>query len=276
MLTRAISGLVYVAIIVGALLGGGLWTCALALLLAAIGSMEFTTLMSHKYGHNTVTAMTDVAATVCLAAAPTGIGLLLWVVLLLARMAEELYIRNEDPVHNLALSVFGQIYIGLPTCLLMSAGTVDYISSDFSPLPAREILNVVLAMFVLIWLNDTGAYLVGSRIGRNKMWERISPKKTWEGFWGGVVFCVVGAVCCRWIMPGADYPSLLTWAGLGVVVAVFATWGDLVESLFKRTLGVKDSGHLIPGHGGILDRIDSFLMVMPATAVYLLITWLIR
>lgn len=275
MLIRAISGLVYVAVIVGALLGGGLWTCALALILAALASMEFTNLMSRKYGHNATTAMTDVAATLCLAAAPTGIGLILWVILLLARMAEELYIKNEDPVHNLALSVFGQIYIGLPAGLLMCAGVLDYTSSAFTPFPTREILNVVLAMFVLIWLNDTGAYLVGSRIGRTKMWERISPKKTWEGFFGGVVFCIAGAIGCHFIMPGADYPSIWAWAGLGIVVAIFATWGDLVESLFKRTLGVKDSGHLIPGHGGILDRIDSFLMVMPATAVYLLLTLII-
>ena len=137
---------------------------------------------------------------------------------------------------------------------------------------------LVLMMFVMIWLNDTGAYCVGSLFGRHRLCERLSPKKSWEGFWGGMAFCIIaGAVCCfinnGWSMASEGCAiSLVKWVGLGMLVSLMSTWGDLFESLIKRSLGVKDSGHLIPGHGGILDRIDSLLLVAPATFVYGLLT----
>ena len=129
----------------------------------------------------------------------------------------------------------------------------------------------VLAVFVLIWLNDTGAFCVGSLFGRHRLFERISPKKSWEGFFGGLIFCLVAAAILKTCF-GEYFPGMgmLLMLGLGAVVSVFGTWGDLVESLIKRTLGVKDSGHVLPGHGGILDRIDSLLLVIPAVLAYML------
>ena len=127
----------------------------------------------------------------------------------------------------------------------------------------------------MIWLNDTGAFCVGSMIGRRRLFERISPKKSWEGFWGGMAFSIIAGILLYLFgdgIFGVFDDSPWRWVALGIVVPVFATWGDLAESLLKRTVHVKDSGHLIPGHGGILDRIDSLLLVSPAVVIFLFIT----
>ena len=130
--------------------------------------------------------------------------------------------------------------------------------------------HLLLAMFIMIWLNDTGAFCVGSLIGKHKLIPRVSPKKSWEGFIGGMVFAIASGFVFKFGFPQYfESISLSGLCGLGAVVGAFATWGDLVESLIKRTLGVKDSGNILPGHGGILDRIDSLLLVVPASVLYL-------
>lgn len=281
-MVRALSGAIYVAIIVAALLLGGFYTSLLALLLAAMAGAEFLRLTRSATNRTEGVQLLDMAGVLCLTAAATGVGLVMWLILMVARVVAELYTRNPKPIRDLSVSVFSQLYIGIPMCILMGAGILDYSWSDspynslgylypFLPCTPRGLLHVILAIFVMIWLNDTGAYLVGSACGRTKMFERISPKKTWEGFAGGALFCVGGAVACYFIHISGVMLDCLGWIVLGIVVTVFATWGDLVESLFKRSLAVKDSGHLIPGHGGILDRIDSLLMVLPVSTLYLLI-----
>ena len=127
-------------------------------------------------------------------------------------------------------------------------------------------------MFMFIWLYDTGAFCVGMLLGRHRLFERISPKKSWEGVIGGVALAVAGAYITHyWFDEFFQVPDLHVWVGLSIVVAIFSTFGDLVESLIKRTVGVKDSGHIMPGHGGILDRIDSLLLVAPAVLIYLML-----
>ncbi|MDE6280052.1 MAG: phosphatidate cytidylyltransferase, partial [Paramuribaculum sp.] len=122
---------------------------------------------------------------------------------------------------------------------------------------------------IMLWLNDTGAYCVGSLMGRHRLCERLSPKKSWEGFWGGMFFTAVGAVLLMpWYMPGTPW---IFGAGTGIIISIAATWGDLVESMLKRSQGVKDAGNILPGHGGILDRIDSLLLAAPVFAVMQLI-----
>ena len=178
---------------------------------------------------------------------------------LLLRCIVQLYKTRQNAVHSMERSFFALGYVALPVALL------NCIMAISAP-------RLLLGMFMFIWLYDTGAYCVGSLIGRNRLFERISPKKSWEGVIGGVLACVGGAYATHiWFDEFFQAPDLVTWVGLSVVVAVFATFGDLVESLIKRTVGVKDSGNIIPGHGGILDRIDSLLLVAPAVLIYLLL-----
>ena len=178
-------------------------------------------------------------------------------VYLLLRTIVQLYRPRQNALHSLERSFFSLGYVALPLALL------NVIMSITAP-------RILLGMFVFIWLYDTGAYCVGMLLGRHRLFERISPKKSWEGVFGGIAFCAAGAFATHyWFDELFQVPDLATWVGLSVVVAVFSTFGDLVESLIKRTVGVKDSGNIMPGHGGILDRIDSLLLVAPAVLVYL-------
>lgn len=186
-------------------------------------------------------------------------------------MVAELYLKAKDPINNWAYTMLPQMYIALPFSMLNvlafpQAGAYSFV------LP--------LSVFVFLWMNDSGAYLCGSLLGRHKLFPRISPAKSWEGSIGGGIL-VVGVAVLIWYLlemyfPGESKMNALHWAGLGVTVAVFGTWGDLVESLFKRTLGIKDSGNVLPGHGGMLDRFDSSLLAIPAAVVYLFTLTLLK
>lgn len=178
------------------------------------------------------------------------------------RMVIQLYDRSDNAITSLSHSFMGQLYVTMPLSLL------NVIYFDFAP-------HMLLAIFIMIWLNDTGAFCVGSLIGKHKLFERISPNKSWEGFWGGLAFCVVAGILFSTAFSSYFYGlNLAEWILLGIVVSIFSTWGDLCESLIKRTMHVKDSGHIIPGHGGLLDRIDSLLLVVPASIIFLILTFL--
>ena len=182
-------------------------------------------------------------------------------------MVAELYLKAKDPINNWAYTMLSQLYIALPLSLLnvlaFRSNGYDIQYSYLAP----------LAVFVFLWINDAGAYCVGSLLGRHKLFPRISPGKSWEGSVGGGLLVVAAAVLIWYLTDLYEVNDLglnaYEWAGLGLVVVVFGTWGDLIESLFKRTLGIKDSGNVLPGHGGMLDRFDSTLMAVPAAVVYL-------
>lgn len=177
----------------------------------------------------------------------------------LLRTIVQLYRPQQNAVHSLERSFLSLGYVALPVAML------NGIMSITAP-------RLLLGVFIFIWLYDTGAYCVGMLLGRHRLFERISPKKSWEGVIGGILLCVAGAYAThRWFDEFFQVPDFTIWMGLSVVVAVFATFGDLVESLIKRTVGVKDSGNILPGHGGILDRIDSLLLVAPAVLIYLML-----
>ncbi len=182
-------------------------------------------------------------------------------------LVAELYLQAKDPINNWAYTMLSQVYIALPFSLLnVLAFRSNGYSIEYSYLAP-------LSIFVFLWTNDTGAYCCGSLLGRHKLFPRISPGKSWEGSIGGGLFVVAMALAI-WhftTLHGVNDLGLTAyeWAGLGLVVVVFGTWGDLVESLFKRTLGIKDSGNILPGHGGMLDRFDSSLLAIPAAVVYL-------
>jgi len=181
-------------------------------------------------------------------------------------LVAELYLKEKDPINDWAYTMLSQLYIALPFSLL------NVLAFRFDGTEVRYDYLLPLSVFVFLWLNDSGAYCFGSLLGRHKLFPRISPGKSWEGSIGGGLLVVVAAVVFALV---SGQQGLVTgynawqWAGLGLTVVVFGTWGDLVESLFKRTLGIKDSGHILPGHGGMLDRFDSTLMAVPAAVVYL-------
>lgn len=182
-------------------------------------------------------------------------------------MVAELYLKQEDPVNDWAYTMMSQLYIALPFSLLnilaFRYNTEEIVYTYLTP----------LSVFVFIWMNDTGAYLCGSLLGKHKLFPRISPGKSWEGSIGGAVLVMIVAVGIWYLTEQYGVNdlqlSMMEWIGMGLTVVVFGTWGDLIESLFKRTLGIKDSGTILPGHGGMLDRFDSSLLAIPATVVYL-------
>ena len=190
-----------------------------------------------------------------------------YILSILYLLISELYLKNENPINSWAYTMLGQMYIAMPfsmiNVLAFQQGEMGQVTFD-SLLP--------LSIFIFLWTNDTGAYLCGSLFGKHKLFPRISPKKSWEGsIGGGLLVLIVAGVIGYFTNTDTD-PHMLSipaWIGLGLVVVVFGTWGDLVESLFKRTLGIKDSGNILPGHGGMLDRFDSSLMAIPAAVVYL-------
>ena len=179
----------------------------------------------------------------------------------------ELYTRNENAIHDWAYTMLSQMYIALPFSMINVLA--------FRQAPDGDIhyyYLLPLSVFIFLWTNDTGAYCTGSLLGKHKLFPRISPAKSWEGSIGGALFVLIAAAVVGYLESQSNALSGLTivqWLGLGLVVTVFGTWGDLVESLFKRTLGIKDSGNILPGHGGMLDRFDSSLMAIPASVVYL-------
>lgn len=276
-IVRALSGAVYVAIVVSLIFLGSVGVFPLAILFAILATIEFDRISFA--GRKSASAIAcDAIANGLMA---SFVGALCVPVVLGIRFLIQLYSKSnrENAVSSLSSSVMSVVYIGLPMMSLallshifgVYNGFIEWIASGCASLPKPSCATLVLAMFILIWLNDTGAYLVGCMCGRHKLFERISPKKTWEGFFGGMAFSLVGAAvfyCFNgFFFPGDDVP-LAVWLVYGGLVAVFATWGDLIESMIKRNAGVKDSGNVMPGHGGILDRIDSLLAVAPMSLIY--------
>lgn len=267
LLLRLATGLCYIGLILFALVYNGClpFACIFGLLVV-LGLLEFYKLTQPE--ERLSLRLLDTLGGLILFASVfllyyTETYNLIWIVpfstYFVSRQILQLYTKSSDPIKNAAYSFMGQFYVVLPFVFL----TILYFSIG-APL--------VLALFLFIWINDTGAYCVGCTLGKHKLFERISPKKSWEGFWGGLFFCIVAAVIFSLYFNDffLGY-NMLTWIGFAIVASVVGTWGDLCESLIKRTLNIKDSGNILPGHGGILDRIDSLLLAAPATLIYFLI-----
>lgn len=183
-----------------------------------------------------------------------------YIAYLLLLFISELYFKRDNPIRSLAYSILGQVYIAVPFAL------TNYLVFAYEPGSYRFVY--ILALLVFIWVNDSFAYLTGMAFGKHRLFERISPKKSWEGFLGGAAVSIASSLIFAHFFPNLSIPA---WLGFAAVTVVFGTWGDLFESLVKRTLGVKDSGNMIPGHGGILDRFDSTILAIPAVFVYLVL-----
>ncbi len=182
--------------------------------------------------------------------------LLLCVPLVIAVFIAALYRKQDHPFLRIAYTLLGVVYVVLPFMAFFELG---FVTDGFD-------YRIPLGFMLILWGNDTGAYLVGKFFGKHRLFERISPKKTWEGLFGGVLLALVTAMVL------AHYFPILAswqWIGMAVIVSVFGTFGDLVESMLKRSLQVKDSGSVLPGHGGLLDRFDGLLLAAPLVLVFL-------
>lgn len=273
-IVRAITGVLFVAAIVVCFLNPTAMTLLFALV-TGLSVWEFTGLVNMREGVDVNRFICTVAgvylffamAGFCSGITPSTV-FIPYLVTLIYLLVAELYARSKDPINNWAYTMMSQLYVALPFSLLSVLA--------FRALPDGGVAytyTVPLGVFVFLWINDTGAYCFGSLLGHHKLFPRVSPGKSWEGSIGGAV-CVVALAAVIWQlteMYGMNDLGLnmYEWMGLGLVVVVFGTWGDLVESLFKRTLGIKDSGSILPGHGGMLDRFDSSLLAIPAAVVYL-------
>lgn len=183
--------------------------------------------------------------------------LLLFFPLIFLFFLYEMSTASEKPFQNIAATTMGIVYIGIPFTLL------EWIALDAGYRP-----NLVCGLLLLTWTNDTSAYLVGSRIGKTPLLPRISPKKTWEGTLSGAFFTLLTGVGLGFLFPELRF---FEWLILAMIVLVFGSLGDLVESMLKRSVQIKDSGTLLPGHGGLLDRFDAFIFFLPFAAAYLLL-----
>ena len=271
LVTRTITGVLFVAIMVC----GFLRPEAMIFLFALITGMaiwEYCGLVNDIEGVSVNRFISTVAGVyffIAIAAWRSGIvtNFVIFVPYLLTVIylfASELYLKNENPVHDWAYTMLSQMFIALPLSMI-NILAFDVQSDGF----VHYDMMIPLMLFVFLWVNDSGAYCSGSLFGRHKLFPRISPGKTWEGSIGGGILVLIVAVVVSYLLGDGHTLSIPMWMGLGLVVVVFGTLGDLVESLFKRTLGIKDSGNILPGHGGILDRFDSSLMAIPAAVVYI-------
>jgi len=194
---------------------------------------------------------------------PTPAVFIPYLISVIYLLISELYLQRPCPIHNWAYTMMSQMYVALPFSMIPVLG---FMTDPGHPTQLYYRFIFPLSVFIFLWTSDTGAYCFGSLLGKHRLFERISPKKSWEGSIGGALVSL-GAAC---IVAHFDHSlTLPQWLGFALVVVVFGTWGDLVESLLKRQLGIKDSGNILPGHGGMLDRFDSSLLAIPAAVVYL-------
>jgi phosphatidate cytidylyltransferase len=270
-LKRTVTAIVFASIMLFCILKGAAWFVALFALITILSTIEYTGLVNKNKGADTsrlwatVAAFTFYAAIVGLSVMQGSAVLFLpFIFTLIVIMIRELYFRKPSPINDWVHTLFPVIYIALPFALTsMLAFDAQGPGTGYSPV-------IPITLFVFLWCNDVGAYCTGCTIGKHKLFERISPKKTWEGSIGGAVLTMVAAFLLHTFLP--DWYSFMpvwVWIGMALVVVVFGTWGDLIESLMKREMGIKDSGKILPGHGGMLDRFDSALLAIPATVVYL-------
>ncbi|MCX6333990.1 MAG: phosphatidate cytidylyltransferase [Bacteroidia bacterium] len=192
---------------------------------------------------------------------------LVLVPLMLAIMIAEIYRKQDKPFDSLAHTFFPVLYAVIPVSMIpFSAFSRTGLSSI---LPHGEMVfspGIIIGFFVLLWVNDSGAYLIGTAFGRHRLLERISPKKSWEGFFGGMIFSALVA----WLLSGwLGVVDAGKWIIISLIISVAGTYGDLIESMLKRSMGVKDSGDIMPGHGGFLDRFDSTLISFPLVFLFI-------
>ncbi|MDY0200119.1 MAG: phosphatidate cytidylyltransferase [Tenuifilaceae bacterium] len=269
---RTISGILFVTLIVGAIILGRYSFLLVFLALMELTLYEFYRLtlkarVKPQYLYGLVLGAVLFIGNYLFAVGIIGNYIFLgFIPLVTSIFIIELYRNRQRAIHNIAFTVLGLLYVAIPFSLL------NYFTLSHSPLQIGYNTNILLGFFILLWANDSGAYAVGLSIGKNKLFPRISPKKSWEGLIGGIFTTILAA----WVLSLFFYEiSLYNWVAIGIITSSMGVFGDLVESMFKRAVNVKDSGKIIPGHGGMLDRFDSVLLSAPIVFVYLELMMLI-
>lgn len=273
---RAITGIIFVGVLIGCILGGPISFTLLFALITALTIHEFGVIISKQPD-------VEINKPICMLAGvflffgfaylgviPGQTEILIpYLFLIIYLLVSELYLKKKNPLNNWAYAMMSQIYIALSFAMLNvlayhsigNEGELSNYQVQYNPI-------LPLSIFIFTWINDTGAYCTGMLFGKHRLFERISPKKSWEGSIGGGVFSIIAAIVMAHYFP---FMPISIWIGLALTVVIFGTLGDLTESLLKRIIGIKDSGNILPGHGGMLDRFDSTLMAVPAAVVYLYI-----
>lgn len=281
LIVRALSGAVLLAIVVAAAWFGENSYGALLFTIVVVGVWEFYRLAEAKGIEpqrwlGLLTSVTLFVSAFCLYMLAVGevcctcYEVIMWgsaialPLLLSAIFVVEVFRNRQQPMLNIATTLMGIIYVALPMSMLLYIPSFIAGSSEWRP-------EIFLFYLFLVWGNDVFAYLVGILFGKHKMCVRLSPKKSWEGFFGGVAGSLAMGVLGAYVVGG----SVAMWLGLALVVSLTSVLGDLVESMFKREVGVKDSGNIMPGHGGMLDRFDALILSAPFAFVYLLFVMLI-
>ena len=264
---RTLSGIVMVATLIGATLFSKLTFVLLLLAITLGGEWEFYRL-AKKAGTSPQRLVGLLAGFLMIMAAAaalheilaiTAVLMVAFMILIPMPLIFELYRKSATPMANVGITYAGVIYVALPMALLtffpMMLG-----NGEWKP------WSVILYIFI-IWANDVFAYLFGITLGKHRLFERISPKKSWEGFFGGLL----GAMAMGFVAAKVMDANVAMWIGLALIAAITGVFGDLVESLLKRSVDVKDSGSFIPGHGGWLDRFDALIFSVPFAFIYLVI-----
>lgn len=285
-LTRTLTGFIFVVLLVGSIVLQSYIFCTVFAIIVAVSLWEFYHLVGLLKDKPDVEKWAGILcgtyfflASYLFVNGNSPIQIFLpYIIYLIFIIVSEIYKKAKNPIVNIAYTLMGQLYIVLPFSLfnlfyapaesegIGFIGNSNNLSSTFFSYEYIESAILPLSIFIFIWINDTFAYLFGVSFGKHRLFERISPKKSWEGFFGGAFMAIAVACICAVYL---HQLTIIQWIGYAITIVVAGTYGDLFESLLKRTVGIKDSGNFLPGHGGILDRLDSALLAIPASIIYL-------
>ncbi len=266
LITRTITGIVLVLVMLTAILASEYSYALLFFVILAVSQYEFAHLFNQSkvkpnqclsYLGSIVLFVTTFLIAKGVIEIKYFLGILPFFLII---MAAELYRKKENPVENIAVTIFSIVYLAVPLSLINFLVFPEMLNPNtYTP-------KLLIALFSLIWIYDSGAYLVGVSIGKHRLFERISPKKSWEGAIGGTIIAIGASYFVCHFIPEI---KLIHWIVISIIMVISSTFGDLTESMFKRHFGIKDSGSILPGHGGALDRFDSLFFAAPVIVVYL-------
>ncbi|MFA8299336.1 MAG: phosphatidate cytidylyltransferase [Hyphomicrobiales bacterium] len=265
LVTRTITGIVFAILVIGAIIWNPFILALLMAIFTFIGSKEYVMLLKNKQIYHKLTPFICSSLIIYIISAFVGLNLLSSSYLFIIPIIAFLYVLislfnpHARPFEEIGSAIFGFLYVPIPFSMMIWA-------IDFHPSSGSMNFYTLLGFFIILWMNDTFAYLTGSLIGKHKLFPRISPKKTWEGSIGGAVFGLLFAVGIYFT---TNTLTIQSWLIIGLLTVILGSLGDLVESMLKRNANVKDSGAILPGHGGVLDRFDAALFSIPFITAYL-------